>query len=163
MEDNFKKGLPVYTFENICREDKRLSLNDRAFKVFFNASDCDKMKSDDERSFFKFLSGERAMSEFTKNLEEKVQRAKKNAEWRRQYMTWQQTIDEEKDISFEQGKEAKAIEAALLLVREFNVSPELAAGKMNAPLEKVLEHLNPPHRALSLSCSSGSESPTASL
>ena len=163
LEDIFKKGLPVYTFENICREDKNLLLNDRAFKVFFNAAECDKMASDEEKSFFKFLSGEGAMSDFTKNLEEKVLRAKKNAEWRRQYMTWQQTIDEEKDISFEQGKEAKAIEDAILLVKEFNVTPELAAKKMNAPLEKVLEHLNSPHRALSLSCSSGSESPTASL
>ena len=163
LEDIFKKGLPVYTFENICREDKNLLLNDRAFKVFFNAAECDKMASDEEKSFFKFLSGEGAMSDFTKNLEEKVLRAKKNAEWRRQYMTWQQTIDEEKDISFEQGKEAKAIEDAILLVKEFNVTPELAAKKMNAPLEKVLELLNSPHRALSLSCSSGSESPTASL
>lgn len=37
------------------------------------------------------------------------------------------------------GAREKAIEDALLLIKEFNVSPEIAAQKMNAPLEKVLE------------------------
>lgn len=40
---------------------------------------------------------------------------------------------------WEAGAREKAIEDALLLIKEFNVSPEIAAQKMNAPLEKVLE------------------------
>ena len=46
LDDIFGKELPVYFFENICREDKSLKLNDRAFKVFFNAKNCDKMESE---------------------------------------------------------------------------------------------------------------------
>ena len=42
----------------------------------------------------------------------------------------------------EAGKEAKAIEAAVIAVKEFNATPEYAAEKMNAPLEKVLESLS---------------------
>ncbi|MBQ6779836.1 MAG: Rpn family recombination-promoting nuclease/putative transposase, partial [Treponema sp.] len=96
LGDIFRKGLPVYSFENICLEDKRTKLDDRAFKVFFNAAECDKLKGHEERAFFKFLKGESAGDDFTKRLEEKVERAKKNARWRKQYMTWQQTIDEER-------------------------------------------------------------------
>ena len=47
-----------------------------------------------------------------------------------------------KQEAFEDGLEQKAIEAATILVKDFNTSPEIAAKKMNAPLEKVLAVLN---------------------
>ncbi|MBQ6780637.1 MAG: hypothetical protein IJP62_05325 [Treponema sp.] len=45
-----------------------------------------------------------ANSDFSVQLEEKVERAKKNARWRKQYMTWQQTIDEERFEAREEGR-----------------------------------------------------------
>ena len=39
------------------------------------------------------------------------------------------------------GKQEKAVEAAVMLISDFNVEPQLAAEKMNAPLDKVLEAL----------------------
>lgn len=141
LDDIFGKKLPVYFFENICRQDKQLKLNDRAFKVFFNAKECDKLKSDEEKSFFKFLQGKQAESDFTKSLEEKIFRAKQNEDWRRQYMTWQQTIDEEKEIAFEeglqQGAQAKAIENARNLLR-LGVTTETVAQGCSLPLSQVL-------------------------
>ena len=44
-----------------------------------------------------------------------------------------------KEEAFKDGQKQKAIEAALILIKKFNIKPELAAEKMNAPLEKVLE------------------------
>lgn len=41
----------------------------------------------------------------------------------------------------ETGRVEKAVEAALIMIKEFNLTPELAAQKLNAPLEKVLEAL----------------------
>ena len=41
----------------------------------------------------------------------------------------------------EAGREEKAIEAAIVLIKDFNVTPELAAEKMGAPLDKLLEVL----------------------
>lgn len=40
-----------------------------------------------------------------------------------------------------EGALQKAIEAAIVLIKDFNATPELAAKKMNAPLDKVLEAL----------------------
>lgn len=40
-----------------------------------------------------------------------------------------------------EGTLQKAIEAAIVLIKDFNATPELAAKKMNAPLDKVLEAL----------------------
>lgn len=42
----------------------------------------------------------------------------------------------------QQGEEKKAIEDAVLLVKDFNINPEIAAQKLSAPLDKVLEILN---------------------
>ncbi len=41
------------------------------------------------------------------------------------------------------GEEKKAVENALTLIRDYNASPEAAAEKMGAPLDKVLEALSP--------------------
>ena len=39
----------------------------------------------------------------------------------------------------QEGRNEKAIEDAMVLVKEFKISPEEAAKKMNAPIEKVKE------------------------
>ncbi len=140
LDDAFNKGLPVYFFENTCRQDKIIKLNDRSFKVFFNASEYDKMKSEEEKSFFKFLNGESAESDLTRSIAEKVARAKVNKQWRRQYMTWQQTIDEEKEISREEGREEGARENAIENAKNalaMGLSAEQAAQITGLPLEEV--------------------------
>ena len=40
-----------------------------------------------------------------------------------------------------EAKEEKAVEAALTLIRDYNETPEVAAEKMGAPLDLVLEAL----------------------
>ena len=42
----------------------------------------------------------------------------------------------------EKGQQQKAIEAAIMLIKEYKETPEIAAKKMNAPLDKVLEAYN---------------------
>ena len=46
-----------------------------------------------------------------------------------------------REAGLKQGTLEKAIEAAVVAVKNFNVTPQLAAEKMNAPLESVLEAL----------------------
>ena len=53
-------------------------------------------------------------------------------------MTWQQTIDEEKELAFEEGQADKAIEAAENLLKEGD-SLEKIARCTGLPLEKVQE------------------------
>ena len=137
LHDLFHKGLPVYTFENICLEDTETKLNDRAFKVFFNASNYDKLANEEEKSFFKFLRGEGAETDFTKNLKDKLSLAKKNAEWRMQYMTWEQTIRIERKISYKEGAQANARENAKNAL-DMGLLPEQVSQITSLPLEEVL-------------------------
>ncbi|MBR6080265.1 MAG: Rpn family recombination-promoting nuclease/putative transposase [Treponema sp.] len=138
LKPPFKTNLPVCFFENTCRDDAEIKLNDGAYKLFFNAGEYAKMKTDEEKAFFKFLAGLSAESKLTKSIEEKVNFAKQNMAWRKQYMTWQQTIDVEKDIAFEEGKLDAKLEAAENFLKE-NISPEIIARCTGLPLEKVME------------------------
>ena len=53
-------------------------------------------------------------------------------------MTWQQTIDEEKEIAFEEGKTEKALEDAENFLRE-GIAIEIISRCTGLPLEKVQE------------------------
>jgi len=44
-----------------------------------------------------------------------------------------------------QGASEAKIEAAVIAVKDFNITPQIAAEKMNAPLDKVLESLANTH------------------
>ena len=69
--DPFDGNHPVYFFENSCRDDDKIKLNDGTYKVFFNASDYAKMENDEEKNFFKFLSGQDSDGDFARTIEEK--------------------------------------------------------------------------------------------
>ena len=47
--------------------------------------------------------------------------------------------EEARERGLAEGQQQKAIEAALTLIKEYKEVPEIAAKKMNAPLDKVLE------------------------
>ncbi|MBP5697594.1 MAG: Rpn family recombination-promoting nuclease/putative transposase [Treponema sp.] len=143
LNSPFKKSKPVYFFENLCREDSSIKLNDRAYKVFFNASEYDKMKKSELKEFLRYLKEHYAGNELTKSIEEKVNFAKKNMTWRKQYMTWQQTIEDEKEDAYEEGLEdgiqQKAVEAAENLLRMNVLSFEQVSQGTGLPLEQVKE------------------------
>lgn len=71
MEQIFESNLPIYTFENLCLEDKKTKLNDRAYKHFFIAPTCAKMIKDKEvKSFFEFLISNRGTDRLHLRLEQ---------------------------------------------------------------------------------------------
>lgn len=51
----------------------------------------------------------------------------------------QTKTEEAREEGLAKGQQQKAIEAALTLIKEYKEVPEIAAKKMNAPLDKVLE------------------------
>ena len=80
-------------------------------------------------------------NDFADKISKLVTEAKQNTQWRKQFMDW----EVEKAYSFDagktEGKQEKAVEAAIMLVNEYKETPEIAAQKMKAPLELVLEGL----------------------
>ena len=152
LEDIFKNGLPVSTFENICLEDLKTKLNDRAYKHFFIAPLCARMVEDKEvKDFFEFLISNRAADDYTNSLQDYVKAAKKNAQWKEQYMTYERiqayAYDNGKEAGIAegitQGAQQKAIEDAVIAVTKFHVPIDDVAREYNIDKELIESNLNP--------------------
>ena len=141
IPDLFEKGMCIYKFENLCIDNPEIKLNDRAYKYFFIAKNYDKLKDERQKAFLKLVMDNKPTNDFSDKVSKLVDDAKRNTQWRKQFMDW----EIEKAYSFDAGKKEgalqKAVEAALMLVNEYEEKPEVAAKKMNAPLELVREGL----------------------
>ena len=140
MEDVFENDLPINTFENICLEDGKTKLNDRAYKHFFIAPLCAKIIKDKElKGFFEYLISNKAKTEYTANLNEYVEDAKHNTQWRLQYMTWERQrtydFDEGKEAGKIEGAQQKAIEDAKKLLADKKYTASEISKLLNIPVE----------------------------
>ena len=135
LSDIFGKGLGKYTFENICIEDSKIKLNDRAYKYFFIAKNYDKLLNEEQKAFLRLVTSNESTSPFAEKVSKLVDNAKQNTQWRKQFMDFQHYMSQ----SFREGKQAKAIEAAINLLKMNKLTPDEIAQAQGLPLEKVLE------------------------
>ncbi len=105
--DVFGKGRHIYTFENICKEDKNISMGDGAVKIFLNANGTQDDVSKELKAFLDYVAGEKPEDSFVEKLEEAVKEAKRNREWRHEYMTLLMRDHE----NIEKGKELMIVNA----------------------------------------------------
>ena len=136
-DDIFNKGQAIYSFENLCLEDTSIKLNDRAYKYFFIASNCDKMLNEKQKAFLKLVAGQKASDKFSQRIEQLTEDAKHNTQWKRQYMEWER----QRTYDFENGREQKTIEAAIGLF-ENGVSIEIIAKSLKISIEEVQKIIN---------------------
>lgn len=84
--DLFGMGRHIYHFENLCREDPSIRLNDGTEKIFLNTKgtldDVDKELS----SLLRYFDSLMPQDSFTEALNKEVTGAKQHKEWRREYM-----------------------------------------------------------------------------
>ncbi len=139
MEQLFESGLPVYTFENLCLEDKKTKLNDRSYKHFFIAPTCATMiKNKEAKSFFEFLISNKAQTSYTSDLSKYVADAKRNTQWRLQYMTVERLERYAFKNGLEQGAQQKAVETATNMLKKNYPTADISE-ITGIPLDKVLE------------------------
>ena len=84
--DPFKLGRHFYSFCNICNEDNSLKLNDGAVTIFLNARGKIDDVSVELKAFLDFMLGKKSDDPFIRILDERLNEAKQNSEWRRNYM-----------------------------------------------------------------------------
>ena len=83
--DAIGKNRPVYTFENICLEDKNISLQDGTKKIIINAEAFKNTKNKELKEFLEYIKTGKAKSEFTRRIEEVIQIIKENEQARQEY------------------------------------------------------------------------------
>ena len=85
--DIYNKGRHIYTFENTCKEDQSILMGDETVKIFLNAdSEMDDVNPK-LKAFLDYVAGKKSEDAYVKKLETAVKEAKKNREWRHEYMT----------------------------------------------------------------------------
>ncbi|MFR8549093.1 MAG: Rpn family recombination-promoting nuclease/putative transposase [Lachnospiraceae bacterium] len=152
--DLFGEGLYRYTFENLCREKTDLSLNDEAIKIFFNTSGTKGEITDEAKAFLKYVGGVSSEDSYVQELQAKINNAKRNEEWRREYMTLlmrdKENIEkgrleglaEGKAAGLAEGKAEEKKRIAKMLLQKGTFSDLDIAGMIGIPLEELLEIKN---------------------
>ena len=84
--DPFRQGRHIYTFENICCEDKNLKLNDGAITIFLNAKGKINDISPELKAFLDLIMGRSSDDPFVREIEKQLEFAKHNSDWRRDFM-----------------------------------------------------------------------------
>lgn len=87
MFDPFGKGKHIYTFENRCIEDLDIGLGDETTKIFLNPYGTEDDVSMEMDEFLKYVDGQKSNSRFTSAIQNEVNKARTNQEWRVEYMT----------------------------------------------------------------------------
>ena len=87
LEDIFGHGRHIYTFENLCKEDSSISMGDETTKIFLNADSTMDDVSKELKAFLDYVAGKITNDAFVQELDEAVEKAKQNREWRHEYMT----------------------------------------------------------------------------
>lgn len=124
LEDIFGYGRHIYTFENLCKEDPGISLGDETTKIFLSADSTMDDVSKELKAFLDYVGGNVTDDAFVQELEEAVRKAKRNREWRHEYMTllMRDQINVEKGIEqgFKQGME-QGIEGTVSILKNLGV------------------------------------------
>ena len=70
--DAFDRERYCYTFENICKEEEGLRLDDGATKIFLNALGTKGEVSPELKAFLRYVAGNKSDDEFVKELDAEV-------------------------------------------------------------------------------------------
>lgn len=124
--DLFHKKRHIYTFESTCKEDSSILLEDGATKIFLNAKGTLDDVSEELKAFLDYVAGKKSEDTYVKKLEEAVKEAKKNREWRHEYMILLMRDQE----NIEKGRKEGKICGAILMCRDLNLSEDVIIKKL---------------------------------
>ncbi|MEE3410992.1 MAG: Rpn family recombination-promoting nuclease/putative transposase [Treponema sp.] len=142
LDDIFKKGLAKYTFENLCLEDGKTKLNDRTQKVFYICKNYDKLLDTRQKAFLRMVTQNSSSDDFTRRVGGLVENAKRNTQWRQQFMEWDREMACMRAKGREEGLAEGARQNAIENARSFyanGASLELIAKSLNMTVKQVKE------------------------
>ena len=84
--DPFGLGYVKYSFQNRCEENQELCLRDGTEKIFYNCVSSTEEVPEHLQELYDYIRTGRAESALTRKIDEAVGRARRNEEWRAEYM-----------------------------------------------------------------------------
>ena len=84
--DPFGKGRWVYTFENHCKEDTSITLDDEAVKIVLNVKGTVGEIGDELKELLRYVDGHPPESDYTAALDRAVAEVRADKKWKVEYM-----------------------------------------------------------------------------
>ena len=83
--DSIGKNKPIYTFENICLEDRQTFLNDGTKKIIINTNAFKKAEDKDLSGFLEYVKTGKVTTAFTGRIEKMIEAVKSTEQARNEY------------------------------------------------------------------------------
>ncbi|WP_024469478.1 Rpn family recombination-promoting nuclease/putative transposase [Treponema pedis] len=117
--DVIGKNRAVYTFENLCVEEKNTPLQDGTKKVIINAEAFEHTEDKELKEFLEYLKTGKANNEFTRGIEEMIRTVKQNEQARQEY----RLLSTFEMDAMDKGAYRKAMETAKLMkLKNFDIA-----------------------------------------
>ena len=84
--DPFGRGYAKYSFQNLCKEDRELYLKDGTEKIFYNCAADPEKVPENLRELYDYIRSGKVGGDLSQRIDEAVRMARKNEEWRSEYM-----------------------------------------------------------------------------
>ena len=141
--DPFKRGLPVYTVEQIFKEDRGKNYDDGTHKVFYNCPAWEKCEDKEMRAFLKLIMGMEAETDYTRQIVHEMRTSLKRGDVRRRVMRLQdivyqrakQIVEENKMLWLAEG-DTQGFDRG---IRENKLQTARAFLAMGLPIEQVAQ------------------------
>jgi len=130
LSDTFGKGRHIYSFENFCKEDKSIPLKDNTTKIFLNPDSKMDDVSKELKAFLNYVAGKKSDDSFVQKLEAAVKEARKNREWRYEYMTLLMRDQENIEKGIEKGLKKGKIYGAISMCRDLELTDDVILQKL---------------------------------
>ena len=101
--DPFKYSRLIYTFRNKCIEIEDLELDDKATKIFLNATGMEGKVNLDIKNFLKYINTGEVKGEFTNRINNKLKELKNREEMGVEYMTYELFLQDARDDGYDKG------------------------------------------------------------
>ena len=108
--DPFDKDRYIYTFERQCREDQSLFLKDDTVSVILNCCGHNGVISDELKGLLRYMSGQKPQGSLANDIAEGVSEVHSSTKWRRDYMTLNMLLREERMEGIMQGRQEGLME-----------------------------------------------------
>ena len=144
MFDPIGKGLPIYTFKNICEQDKNIKLNDGTTKIIINVKAYEKVKNPELKGLMKYICDGIVTTSLTEEIEMAMSNIKQNTTFLKEYKSFYATMQDAKMEGRMEGRMegmregiyTKAIETAKKLIA-MNLSIEQIAQATGLSIEEI--------------------------
>ena len=131
--DPFHHSNLIYTFRNKCIEIEDLELDDKATKIFLNATGIEGKINLDIKNFLKYINNGEVEGDFTNRVDNKLKELKSREEIGVEYMTYELMLQDARDEAREEAVFITEIKNIKRLIDKMHMTIEEAMDFSDIP------------------------------